>query len=162
MSPPHGALLLLTFVQVATSFLIDDFCFYWYHRALHEHPVLYKHFHKPHHAFIHPFVWSSHAVHPVEMLLQAVGGMMGPILWASCSAYGMHRYSFWAWLAIRQIQGVFDHTGYDVDPFAFIPGSGGVKFHDDHHKYFVKNYASMFSFIDDIFGTSTRPTKKVH
>ena len=151
---------LLVLAQVATSFLIDDCCFYVYHRILHEQPTLYRKFHKPHHQFVHPFVWSSHATHPVEMLLQGVGGMMGPLLWASFSSYGMHPLAFWIWLCVRQLQGVFDHTGYDIDPFALIPGVGGTKFHDDHHKYFVKNYASMFSFIDDIFGTSSRPKSK--
>ena len=155
-----AAFALLTFVQVATSFVVDDVCFYAYHRVLHEVKYLYVRFHKPHHAFIHPFVWSSHAVHPVEMLLQAIGGMLGPLLWASFSPYGMHRISFWTWLGVRQLQGVLDHTGYDVDPFEYIPGVGGTRAHDDHHKYFVKNYASMFSIIDDIFGTSSRPQKK--
>ena len=41
-----------------------------YHRYLHEHPKLYVLYHKPHHVFTAPCAWTSHAVHPVEMLLQ--------------------------------------------------------------------------------------------
>ena len=27
-------------------------------------------------------------------------------------------------------------------------------FHDEHHRLFTKNYASVFSCIDDVFGTA--------
>jgi len=150
-SMPWSIILL----QFITCFIVDDLCFYFYHRALHEIKPLYIRFHKPHHIFTAPFVWTSHAVHPVEMLLQAVGTMLGPICW-SFSSYGMPAKIYWAWLAIRQLQGVLDHTGYHfkLDPLTWIPGCGGTKFHDDHHKYFVCNYASAFSAIDHFFGTT--------
>jgi len=136
-------------VQVAISFFVDDFCFYIYHRVLHEYPQLYVRFHKPHHVFTAPFVWTSHAVHPVEIILQSIGAMMGPII------FSMPLRHYWVWLTIRQIQGVLDHTGYDFpwDPIRWVPGVGGTKFHDDHHRHFTCNYASCFSFIDDMFGT---------
>lgn len=68
-------------------------------------PSLYKRFHKPHHMFTAPFAATSHAVHPVEMMLQSVGAMAGPLL---CRP---HLYLFWAWLVVRQWQGIDDHTG---------------------------------------------------
>jgi len=131
------------------SFLIDDLCFYCYHRLLHSHSTLYRLFHKPHHVFTAPFAWTSHAVHPVEMMLQSVGAMTGPLL------FGFGRQLLWGWLIVRQIQGVLDHTGYElpIDPIGWLPGVGGTKFHDDHHKYFNANYASCFSAIDDLFDT---------
>ena len=75
--------------------------------------------------------------------------MLGPIFFELPLPY------LWGWLAIRQLQGVLDHTGLDLpwDPLGLIPGVGGTKFHDDHHKYFKANFASCFSFIDIIFGT---------
>jgi len=156
--PKEGYIDTLPFVgMIVASFLIDDLCFYVYHRVLHEYPALYKRFHKPHHVFTAPFAWTSHAVHPVEMMLQSVGAMIGPVL-----LFHMPLRYFWIWLAVRQLQGVLDHTGYEFpfDPLAMIPGVGGTKFHDDHHKYFTKNYASCFSFIDDIFGTRYSERKK--
>ena len=157
--PSEGHIDTLPFLgMIAASFLIDDFCFYVYHRILHEIPALYKPFHKPHHMFTAPFAWTSHAVHPVEMMLQSIGAMIGPAL-----VFHMPLRYFWTWLAIRQLQGVLDHTGYEFpyDPLAIVPGVGGTKFHDDHHKYFTKNYASCFSFIDDIFGTRYVERRKV-
>ena len=119
------------------------------------HPSLYRRFHKPHHAFTAPFAASSHALHPVEMMLQAVGAMAGPAL------FGFPLYMLWGYLALRQAQGVLDHIGYElpVDPCGWIPGVGGTTFHDDHHKYFLCNYASCFSFLDWLGGTMRAPTR---
>lgn len=77
------------------------------HSLAHPHsiPSLYKRFHKPHHMFTAPFAATSHAVHPVEMMLQSVGAMAGPLL---CRP---HLYLFWTWLVVRQWQGIDDHTG---------------------------------------------------
>ena len=101
-----------------------------YHRWLHADRDRYIRFHKPHHIFTAPFCWTSHAVHPVEMLLQSVGAMVGPVF------LGMNLRTLWVWLAVRQWQGVLDHTGYElpIDPIGWIPGVGGTKFHDNHHK----------------------------
>lgn len=129
---------------------------------------MYASFHKPHHAFTAPFVWTSHAVHPVEMLCQSVGTMTVPL------AVGMNLKVFWLWLALRQYQGVLDHSGYEglpfyLDPFSSmsglrIPGIGqiigGTKFHDDHHRLFDGNYASCFSIIDSICGSHLDDTKQ--
>lgn len=133
--------------------VLDDVCFYCYHRALHAWPELYKNYHKPHHQFKAPFSWSSHAVHPVEMSLQSIGALLGPVL------FGFTLGQLWCWLAVRQLQGVLDHTGYSIDPIAWLPGVGGTKFHDDHHKYLTGNYASCFSFIDRLAGTAYKKKK---
>lgn len=149
----HPALWVV--LQIGISFLLDDFSFYTYHRILHT-GRFYAYIHKQHHEFKAPFAWSSHAVHPVEMLLQSVGAMMGPIL------LGMDLETYWIWLCVRQWQGVLDHIGYELpfDLCTWIPGVGGTSFHDAHHKHFTANYASCFSFIDDLFGTRYVPRKK--
>ena len=118
-------------VQLVACFLIDDLCFYAYHRVLHVNKKLYVRFHKPHHVFTAPFAWTSHAVHPVEMVLQSVGAMLGPAL------FGFPLHALWAWYVVRQWQGVLDHTGLHlpIDPIGWLPGVGGTKFHDEHHQY---------------------------
>jgi sterol desaturase/sphingolipid hydroxylase (fatty acid hydroxylase superfamily) len=141
--PPAGTLLL----QICVAFVLDDICFYSYHRLLHSQPALYIKYHKIHHTFTAPCVWTSHALHPVEIALQSFGALSGPLL------VGMSAQMFWLWLAVRQAQGVLDHTGFDFDPFQWLPGVGGTKFHDDHHKLYTGNYASCFSAIDDVLGT---------
>mmetsp|Transcript_10175 Transcript_10175/g.22053 ORF Transcript_10175/g.22053 Transcript_10175/m.22053 type:complete len:191 (-) Transcript_10175:76-648(-) len=154
MSAPAPTLMRAPLIAVLW-FILHDMSFYCYHRTLHEVPWLYKWFHKPHHMCTAPFAWSSHATHPVEMMLQSIGAMTGPLIWAAL--YGLPIYAWWCWLALVQLQGVMDHSGYDFpapfDCFAMLPGFGGTKFHDEHHKYFNGNYAAAFSVIDDVMGT---------
>ena len=62
-----------------------------------------------------------------------------------------------------QLQGVMDHSGYDLpapwDCFGMLPGFGGTKFHDEHHQYFQGNYAAALSVIDDVMGTRLQPRR---
>ena len=46
-----GKLLATLACQLPLLFLIDDLCFWAYHRALHENKVWYVRFHKAHHVF---------------------------------------------------------------------------------------------------------------
>jgi len=146
----------------ALWFVLHDVSFYSYHRVLHEVPWLYKTIHKPHHLLTAPFAWGSHATHPVEMALQSVGAMSGPLLWSA--TVGLPVHGWWVWLAVVQWQGVMDHSGYELpapfDVFAFLPGFGGTKFHDEHHQYFLGNYAAALSVIDDVMGTRLRPRSR--
>jgi len=143
--------------RIVVCFVIDDICFYIYHRLFHNIEWLYVRFHRQHHQFVSPFAWSSHAIHPVEMMCQSVGAMLGPMLFAHVWG-GMTLSQYWTWIVVRQLQGVLDHTGFDLplDPLRIIPGVGGTKFHDDHHRYFNCNYASCFSAIDLLFGTAMK------
>ena len=91
------------------------------------------------------------------MLLQSVGTMLGPAL------FGLPLRALWAWLALRQSHGVLDHVGVELpfDPAHLLaPGFGGARFHDDHHRYFTVNYASVFPWIDILFGTARRARPK--
>jgi methylsterol monooxygenase len=137
-------------------FICHDIGFYSYHRLLHEVPKLYVNIHKQHHLFTAPWAWSSTAVHPVEMLLQSIGGVIGPLIHSLL--FGLPIHAVWLWLALIMVQGVFDHSGFalpiPLDLFGMIPGFGGTAAHDDHHKYFTCNYAAAFHVIDDIMGTS--------
>ena len=45
-------------LHVLVMAVINDFLFYWLHRAFH-HPLLYGRFHKQHHEFKAPFGWAS-------------------------------------------------------------------------------------------------------
>lgn len=106
--------------------LIDDICFYIYHRTLHAFPILYRHFHKPHHYFKVPFAAMTIAVHPVELMLQSIGGALGPMFLRAPIK------EFWLWVFLRQVQGIEDHTGYEFkySPTHLLPFLGGTKFHD--------------------------------
>ena len=51
--------------------LFTDTLIYWIHRIEH-HPALYKHVHKPHHKWIIPTPFASHAFHPLDGYAQSI------------------------------------------------------------------------------------------
>ncbi|KAN0034010.1 hypothetical protein ACTFIV_000490 [Dictyostelium citrinum] len=154
---PSIPYLLLT---IACSFIIEDFYFYWAHRALH-HGIWYKYIHKVHHDFASPFGITAEYAHPLETIILGAGTVIGPFI------FSRDLFTLWVWLGVRLYQTVECHSGYDF-PWSFtnlIPFWGGAPFHDYHHEVFIGNYASTFTYLDKIFGTSgksyyTRKDKK--
>lgn len=57
--------------QLAVFCLIDDFCFYWAHRLMHQAPF-YAAWHKPHHTWTHTTIVAVLHVHPAEFLLTSI------------------------------------------------------------------------------------------
>ena len=51
--------------QYPLFLVFTDFWIYWIHRGLH-HPIVYKTLHKPHHRWIVPTPFASHAFHPID------------------------------------------------------------------------------------------------
>ncbi|XWS38493.1 hypothetical protein CRYUN_Cryun19dG0135900 [Craigia yunnanensis] len=69
-----------------------------------------------------------------------------------------HMITFWLWIALRQIEAIETHSGYDFhwNPTRFIPFYGGVDYHDYHHYVggqSQSNFASVFTYCDYIYGT---------
>ncbi|QIW98434.1 hypothetical protein AMS68_003952 [Peltaster fructicola] len=52
-------------IQFPFFLMFTDFFIYWIHRGLH-HPLVYKRLHKPHHKWIMPTPYASHAFHPLD------------------------------------------------------------------------------------------------
>lgn len=59
------------FLQFPLFIIFTDFFIYWIHRGLH-HPKIYKTLHKPHHKWIMPTPFASHAFHPLDGFAQSV------------------------------------------------------------------------------------------
>ncbi|KAI8894344.1 hypothetical protein BC833DRAFT_605239 [Globomyces pollinis-pini] len=141
-------------VSVLFFIVVEDFCQYFLHRALHWGP-LYKHIHKMHHEFSSNFGLVAEYAHPLETLILGIGVFLGPLFW-SCY-YRLHVFTMGIWLAVRLIQAVDSHSGYDF-PWSmhhYIPFWAGADFHDYHHAAFVGNYGSFFRIWDWLFGTSS-------
>ncbi|KAN0043029.1 hypothetical protein ACTA71_010662 [Dictyostelium dimigraforme] len=136
---------------IACCFLIEDFYFYWVHRALH-HGIWYKHIHKIHHDHAAPFGMTAEYAHPLETVILGVGTVIGPFI------FSRDLFTLWVWLGTRLFQTVECHSGYDFpwNPTKLIPFWGGSHFHDFHHETFVGNYSSTFTYLDKIFGTSDK------
>lgn len=59
--------------------LFTDYCIYWIHRWLHL-PIIYKYIHKPHHKWIIPTPFASHAFHPLDGYAQSLPYHLFPFI----------------------------------------------------------------------------------
>lgn len=135
-------------LQVALFFLIEDFVFYWGHRLLHT-PFLYRTVHCVHHEHAAPFGIAAEYAHPAEVIGLGVATLAGPML------IGPHLLTLYVYLALRCMQTVECHSGYDF-PWSlnrWVPLYGGADFHDHHHRIHSGNYASTFIWVDMLNGT---------
>ncbi|CDF40295.1 C-4 methyl sterol oxidase [Chondrus crispus] len=135
-------------LQLAFFFLVEDWAFYWGHRALHS-PFLYTHVHAVHHVHAAPFGIAAEYAHPFEVLFLGFATLLGPLL------ISPHLATIYVYLAARSVQTVECHSGYDLpySPRKWIPGYGGAEFHDHHHRVHSGNYSSTFIWADWLYGT---------
>lgn len=142
-------------IQVLLFMIFEDFYEYWGHRLLH-FGWFYRNIHKMHHEFTAPFGITAEYAHPAETLILGIGTIGGPLLYVAVTRK-LHIVTVFVWLAVRLLQTVDSHSGYDF-PWSlhnFIPFWAGADFHDYHHMAFVNNYASSFRIWDYAFGTAT-------
>ncbi len=137
--------------QVLLFVYLDDFLYYWMHRAMHR-PWLYRHIHGLHHRIPAPWAIAGHYMHPVEYLLTAALMLVGPL------ALGVHVVTLYAWVAVRQWEAAEGHCGYDLpwSPTALLPLGDGAAHHDFHHSRRRGNYGGFLPIWDRVFGTLAR------
>lgn len=137
--------------QFAFCLIVEDVGHYWLHRILHTQ-YLYKTIHKIHHKYSAPFGFAASYSHPLEVLILGIPTFVGPVI------IGCHYSTFFLWVLFRQLDAVGTHSGYDLPHlFDLLPYYGGIKVHDFHHKNFIFNYSSRFTFMDKWFGTYKAP-----
>lgn len=145
----HALPSLVTLIaQVVFFFIVEDFVFYWGHRALHT-PFLYRHVHSVHHHHAAPFGIAAEYAHPFEVMFLGAATLAGPML------VGPHLLTLYIYLALRCVQTVECHSGYDF-PWSlnrWLPLYGGADFHDHHHRIHSGNYSSTFTWVDKMYGT---------
>ncbi|KAE9597719.1 hypothetical protein Lal_00041457 [Lupinus albus] len=137
--------------QLLVYFMIEDYTNYWIHRFLHN-KWGYEKIHKVHHEYQAPIGFAAPYAHWAEILILGIPSFLGPAIVPG------HMITFWLWIALRQIEAIETHSGYDF-PWSltkYIPFYGGADYHDYHH--FVggqshSNFASVFTYCDYIYGT---------
>ncbi len=78
-APSDAPFALYNLLQFPLFICFTDLCIYWIHRGLH-HPKIYKTLHKPHHKWIMPTPFASHAFHPLDGFAQSVPYHVFPFL----------------------------------------------------------------------------------
>ncbi|GAV70354.1 FA_hydroxylase domain-containing protein [Cephalotus follicularis] len=137
--------------QLVVYFMIEDYTNYWFHRFLHG-KWGYEKIHKVHHEYTAPIGYAAPYAHWAEILILGIPSFLGPAI-----APG-HLITFWLWIALRQIEAIDTHSGYDFpwSPTKYIPFYGGADYHDYHHYVGGQshsNFASVFTYCDYIYGT---------
>lgn len=147
--------------QLVVYFVVEDYTNYWIHRFLHC-KWGYEKIHRVHHEYTAPIGFAAPYAHWAEILILGIPSFLGPAM-----APG-HMITFWLWIALRQIEAIETHSGYDF-PWSFtkyIPFYGGADYHDYHHyvgEQSQSNFASVFTYCDFLYGTDKgyRYQKKV-
>ncbi|KAI9312165.1 hypothetical protein BX666DRAFT_1866385 [Dichotomocladium elegans] len=141
----------LYFVLSMPMFLFfTDFGVYWIHRYLH-HPLIYKHLHKPHHKWIVPSPFASHAFHPVDGYAQSVPYHLYVFL------IPMQKWLYIFMFVFVNVWTVMIHDGNFISRSTII---NTTAHHTVHHLYFNYNYGQYFTLWDRLGGSHREPTEE--
>lgn len=143
--------LWLAALQIVAFILLDDFLYYWMHRAMHR-GWLWKHIHKKHHRVVTPFALTGHYMHPVEFVLTGTLMLVGP------AVLGAHVAVLFVWIVLRQWEATEGHCGYrfPLSPTVWLPAFDGPDHHDFHHSRFHGNYAGYLPHVDRWLHTESK------
>ncbi|KAF7728812.1 c-5 sterol desaturase [Apophysomyces ossiformis] len=135
-------------LSIPVFLFFTDCGIYWIHRWLH-HPLIYKHLHKPHHKWIVPTPFASHAFHPLDGYLQSVPYHLYVYF------LPMHKWLYIAMFVFVNVWTVMIHDGNFISRSTIINTSAH---HAVHHLYFNYNYGQYFTFWDKLGSSHRQPT----
>ncbi|KAI7873907.1 hypothetical protein K492DRAFT_211874 [Lichtheimia hyalospora FSU 10163] len=141
----------LYFLASMPLFLFFTDCgIYLVHRALHS-KLLYKHLHKPHHKWIVPTPFASHAFHPLDGYFQSVPYHLYVYL------FPMQKWQYIFMFVFVNCWTVMIHDGNFISRSTVI---NTTAHHTVHHLYFNYNYGQYFTFWDRLGGSHREPTEE--
>lgn len=150
-SPSDAPFSLYNLLQFPFFILFTDCFIYFIHRGLH-HPLIYKTLHKPHHKWIMPTPFASHAFHPLDGFAQSVPYHVFPFL------FPLQKLAYVALFVFINIWTVLIHDGEYV---ADSPIINGAACHTMHHLYFNYNYGQFTTLWDRLGGSYRKPNEEL-
>lgn len=144
--------------EIVATVVVLDLADYWWHRANHRIPFLWR-FHRPHHVDTHMDVTTSLRFHPGELLLS------GLVKASWILAWGPSLWGFAIFEVMISAASQYHHSNIDL-PDAVEPALRLLqvtpRMHASHHSAYSgsldANFATIFSFWDRLFGTYVTPT----
>ncbi|KAF9000694.1 fatty acid hydroxylase [Cyathus striatus] len=130
--------------------LFTDYCIYWVHRILH-YPPVYKALHKPHHKWIIPTPFASHAFHPVDGYLQSVPYHLFVFI------FPMNRLLYLGLFVFVNFWSILIHDSDMITGHPLETLINGPAHHTLHHLYFTVNYGQYFTWADRVYGSYRQP-----
>lgn len=138
-------------LQFPLFIAFTDLCIYWIHRGLH-HPLVYKQLHKPHHKWIMPSPFASHAFHPVDGWSQSLPYHIFPFI------FPLQKMAYVFLFGFINFWTVMIHDGEYV---ANSPVINGAACHTMHHLYFNYNYGQFTTLWDRLGGSYRKPNEEL-
>lgn len=138
-------------LQFPLFIAFTDLCIYWIHRGLH-HPLIYKTLHKPHHKWIMPSPFASHAFHPLDGWSQSVPYHLFPFI------FPLQKLAYVFLFGFINLWTVLIHDGEYV---ANSPVINGAACHTMHHLYFNYNYGQFTTLWDRLGGSYRMPNEEL-
>lgn len=132
-------------LQFPMFIMFTDAAIYLVHRWLHTRAV-YKHLHKPHHKWLVPTPFASHAFHPLDGYSQSMPYHLFPFI------FPLHKVAYMALFTFVNLWSVMIHDG---EYLANNPVINGSACHTIHHLYFNYNYG-QYTTLWDRLGKSHR------
>jgi len=139
------------YLQFPFFLAFTDSLIYWIHRGLH-HPRIYKYIHKPHHKWIMPTPFASHAFHPLDGYAQGLPYHIFPFL------FPLSKIASVAFFVFVNIWTVLIHDGEYAHNSPVI---NGAACHTMHHLYFNYNYGQFFTIWDRLGGSYRKPNDEL-
>lgn len=136
-------------VQFLGLLFFTDMAIYWIHRWLHN-PLVYNTVHKPHHKWVVPTPFASHAFHPLDGFLQSVPYHIYVFM------FPMEEHLFLALFILVNVWSTSIHDGNHQLTGKVI---NSAACHTLHHREFNYNYGQYFTLWDRIGGTYRSPQK---
>jgi len=147
----EGPGLWYNFLQLPLFICFTDYCIYWIHRYLH-HPLFYKRVHKPHHKFIMPTPYASHAFHPLDGFAQGFPYHMFPFI------FPLQKFAYVFLFIFVNFWTIMIHDGEYI---ADNPIINGAACHTMHHLYFNFNYGQFTTLWDRLGGSYRKPNDEL-
>lgn len=138
------------------SVALGDFLVYWFHRACHHFPILWR-FHAVHHSAERLDWLAAHREHPLDGLFTQFFQNLPALLLGA-------RLELLAGLIVfRGAWGLFIHSNarLSIGPLRFLLGA--PELHHWHHARVAPtrhNFANLAPWLDVLFGTYYRPPKE--
>jgi sterol desaturase/sphingolipid hydroxylase (fatty acid hydroxylase superfamily) len=141
-------------IELLFAFLVTDLFQYWAHRFFHSHHYLWR-FHSVHHSTKNMDWLAGSRTHFVDIFVTRA------MTFIPLYVFGFSEITFNTYIIFMAIHAVLIHANTRIN-FGFLKYIIATpQYHHWHHclepEYYGKNFATIFPFIDKIFGTYHLP-----
>lgn len=137
-------------LSVPLFLVFTDFLIYWVHRIEH-HPRIYKYIHKPHHKWLVPTPYASHAFHPLDGYVQSLPYHLFPFV------FPLHRVVSICLFVFVNLWSILIHDSDMICNSPLEKVINGPSHHTLHHLFFTCNYGQYFTVCDRVGGSYRAP-----